>query len=287
MIKTDDTGMTSSIIKAIKYRTSIRTYDGNLLSEEMKNKLQNRIDNEKGPFNVNVRLKLIGKDYKKNSEVKLGTYGLIKGAESFIVSTIKKEDGALEELGYILEDVILYATSIGIGSVWLGGTFNKTEFSKVIDMQSDEIMPIITPVGKAASQRGMVENIMRIVVGAKKRKEFNKVFFHEDFNTGLTMEKAAEYSIPLEMVRLAPSASNKQPWRIIMSDEGFHFFLNHSRGYGSFMGFDMQRIDMGIAMYHFEATANELNLKGHWSNEHKVIGNATDNTEFIINWIKD
>ena len=68
-------------------------------------------------------------------------------------------------------------------------------------------------------------------------------------------------------VRQGPSASNKQPWRILKSADRFHLYLQRTRGYRNVFTRmaqvdDMQRIDMGIAMCHFELTARELGLSG-------------------------
>ena len=276
-----------SMLDVIKFRNSTRTYDNKPLSKEINDKLQKHIDNvSSGPFNEKVRFKIIDKSDKSNEGVKLGTYGVIKGARTFIVVSIKKNDEALEQLGYCLEDIVLYATSLGLGTVWLGGTFNKGEFAKAIDIKEDEILPIVLPIGISAEKKSLTEKMMRFVTGAKNRKRFNTMFFSENFTKQLEESKAGQYRKALEMVRLAPSASNKQPWRIIVDDEGYHFFLHHAKGYRT-MGFDMQKIDIGIAMYHFEASAKELNLKGHWSKQFKHIKKAPSETEFIMSWIKE
>ena len=54
--------------------------------------------------------------------VKLGTYGFIKGAYSFIASSTVREEFALESLGYQMEKIVLKATELGLGTCWLGGT---------------------------------------------------------------------------------------------------------------------------------------------------------------------
>ncbi len=56
----------------------------------------------------------------------------------------------------------------------------------------------------------------------------------------------------LEYVRMAPSASNKQPWRIVMDVNGeAHFFIERTPKYGHALGYDIQMIDMGIALSHY------------------------------------
>ena len=53
------------------------------------------------------------------------------------------------------------------------------------------------------------------------------------------------------MVRWAPSAVNKQPWRIIVTEHGFHFYEKRDKGYVSDKTGDLQKIDVGIALCHF------------------------------------
>lgn len=55
----------------------------------------------------------------------------------------------------------------------------------------------------------------------------------------------------LEMVRWAPSAVNKQPWRIVLKDGAYHFYEKKDRGYVNEAVGDMQKIDVGIALCHF------------------------------------
>ncbi len=86
------------------------------------------------------------------------------------------------------------------------------------------------------------------------------------------------------MVRLAPSASNKQPWRIRISPGVFNFYLKRTPGYkkGS-SRVDLQRIDMGIAMSHFELACRELKLKGEW-NVGKEGSVASEFGDYLISW---
>lgn len=97
------------------------------------------------------------------------------------------------------------------------------------------------------------------------------LFFAGAFGNTLTTDAAGEYAEPLEMVRWAPYASNKQPWRIVRIDDAWHFYLQRTQGYGKgTMLFnilrlaDLQRVDMGIAMCHFELAAREPGLNGCW-----------------------
>ena len=50
---------------------------------------------------------------------------------------------------------------------------------------------------------------------------------------------------------------------------------------------DMQRVDMGIAMSHFELTANELGLKGAWAVRDPGIAVPDELTEYTATWMGD
>lgn len=91
------------------------------------------------------------------------------------------------------------------------------------------------------------------------------------------------------MLRLAPSASNKQPWQIIKDGSSFHFHLEESKLYRMILKYNLQRLDMGIAMCHFELTVNQLGLKGKWKKENQVldINNKKSNIKYIVSWISE
>ena len=65
----------------------------------------------------------------------------------------------------------------------------------------------------------------------------------------------------LENVRLAPSALNKQPWRIVKQGENFHFFISNDKEEEKNL-YNIKNIDIGIAMCHFDLTCKEKGIKG-------------------------
>ena len=221
---------------------------------------------------------------KADAKIKLGTYGVIQGASYFIAAAVEKREHNLEQLGYVFENLILYLTSLGLGTCWLAGTFNKTQFSKAMRTGTDEILPIVTPVGYASGIRSPIDIIMKPFLALKMRKDWNQLFFKDSFKSLLEKADASVYATPLEMVRLAPSASNKQPWRVVKRNECFHFYLAHDAIYSYRYEYDIQKIDMGIAMFHFESTANELGLEGDERFKSRF-ENLHRNLEYLITWI--
>jgi len=190
-----------------------------------------------------------------------------------------------------VERIILRATDLGLGTCWLGGTFTKSRFAKNIRVTSNESVPAVVSVGYAAEKPRGLDAMIRRGAGADARLPWEKLFLDSTFGVPISAESAGEYATPLEMVRLAPSASNRQPWRIIREGNAWHFYLQRTPGYreGGLMRLmriaDMQRIDMGIAMSHFELTASELGLTGGWQVDEPTIARPDDLTEYTASWV--
>ncbi|HEY8910239.1 MAG TPA: nitroreductase family protein [Desulfosporosinus sp.] len=276
-----------SITEIIKKRLSVRTYSARPLPPETKEALRGFFSMLRGPFGGTVRCNLIERDLARTgSNAKLGTYGVIRGAATYVVAVVGKADRDLEDFGYSLEKAILYATSLGLGTCWLGGTFKKNEFAKAIEQKDGEIWPCITPIGYPSSNKSLIDSAMRFVAGSKNRKPWDELFFSGDFSHRLSESEAGKYVTPLEMLRLAPSASNKQPWRIVKETNKSHFYLQHTKGYAKLLAHDLQRVDMGIAMCHFELTAEELGIKGRWQISDPRSINTPQDTEYVVSWVE-
>jgi len=192
----------------------------------------------------------------------------------------------------MMETVILFATDMGLGTCWLGGSFTRSSFAKKISATVEEVVPAVTSVGYILKKE-QSEVTIRQIVGGHNRRPWGNLFFRETFGIPLSPDEAGPYAVPLEMVRIAPSATNKQPWRIIKDGDSWHFYMQRTRGYGNTLTFkllniaDLQRVDMGIAMCHFEMTAGELGLKGKWVNKEPKIEKPASLCEYTVSWIGD
>lgn len=260
-------------------RISVRTYKDTAIQENDKAAIRELISSDlKAPFNSELRFEMVETAELGREQLRsLGTYGMISGAKYFIAGTIKNNALTEEEVlidekkfidyGFALEKIILYLTDRGFKTCWLGGTFNKAGFARKIKIAKDEVIPAITPLGYGSKRRALMDNMIRGIAGSKYRKKFSDLFFTGSFKTPLSIEGAGIFAKPLEMVRLAPSASNRQPWRMLKDNDtkSFHLFIKRTKNYPKApFGVDMQMLDMGIAMCHFELTCNELAITGKW-----------------------
>jgi hypothetical protein len=280
------------ITDLIKARFSCRRYLEEPIGEEERRQLAGFIaTNSSGPFGSPARFELVTATDADGQALRgLGTYGFIRNPTGFIIGAMAEAGHNLEDFGYAMERIILRATDVGLGTCWLGGTFTKSRFAKTIGLKDGEAVPAVTSIGYPAGKPR--DDLIHRWGGGAHRYAWNVLFFDGRFGTPLPRKAAGKYAVPLEMVRLGPSASNKQPWRVVKSGDAHHFYVQRTPGYRESLAFrllriaDMQRLDMGIAMCHFELTARELGLAGRWEVNEPAIEKPDEMTEYTVSWVE-
>jgi nitroreductase len=282
------------VTELITQRYSCRNYLETPIDEERRGMLEGFLGSPQvGPFGTPARFELIAASDEDPSALRgLGTYGFIRGATGFIAGALGRGEKNLEDFGYLMERIILYATDLDLGTCWLGGTFTKSRFASRIGVQDGKQVPAVTSIGYVAGQPYAPDSIARRVAHSNHRLPWETLFFDGHFGERLSSETAGDYATALQMVRLGPSASNKQPWRIVRDGERWHFFIERSLLYGprtlGLVGIaDMQRLDIGIAMCHFELTARELGLRGGWQTVAPGLKLPGARIEYSATWVNE
>ena len=273
-----------SIITTVKMRTSIRTYQPTIISSEKRKDLQNAI----GAIGKDgYRFILIERKTSKSLSEKIKTYGVIKGANAFLIGIVCKEvenqKDAAVNFGYDFEHVILKATELGFGTCWIAGTFNAAAFARNMDLSQNEKITVISPVGIPAGKPHLLSKMFTRSAQSKIRKPWRELFFDGWKKSPLSRVNIGYYDLVLEMVRLAPSAVNSQPWRVIKTDRGFHFYAAATNYFALGKQAFLRYNDMGIALAHFELTCRELGLGGKWITD-QHFDNIDPTLEYIQTW---
>lgn len=279
--------------EVVRQRFSCRNYIEDPIKDDSRQQLLEYLPAVgPGPFGTSARFELAAATEQDRRALKgLGTYGFIRGATGFLIGAIQRDAKKLEDFGFLLEHIILKATDIGLGTCWLGGSFTKSSFARKISARESELVPAVVSVGYSAKNPRRIESLFRSGGGIDRRLPWEQLFFEDKYGAPLAEDSAGEYARPLEMVRLAPSASNRQPWRILKEGDSWHFYLQRTPGYRNkrlvkiFTVADLQRIDMGIALSHFELMARDLNLGGNWEVSKPDIETPNEDTEYTISWV--
>jgi nitroreductase len=282
------------VTEIIRRRFSCRNYDSRPIEEKDRRTLEEFMAAlTAGPLGSALRFQLLAAtDPDRDSLRGLETYGFIRNETGFIAGAATRSNKYLEDYGCALERIILLATDLGLGSCWLGGTFNKSGFAKKISLRKGEDLPAVAAIGYIADPERARSGILARAAGADRRLPWESLFFREEFGVPLSISDAGAYAEPLEMVHLGPSASNKQPWRILRRGKAWHFYLQRTKGYraGFFQTLlrvaDIQRVDMGIAMCHFELTASEAGVRGKWAVDPPTVAPPDREPEYIVTWLE-
>jgi len=279
------------ISEILAERKSIRTYEARSMAESDRKSIESFIASiGAGPFGTSPRFGIVAAVENDNQALRgLGTYGFIRGARGFVVGAVREAPKDLEDYGYLLEKIVLFATDLGLGTCWLGATFTKSGFASKIGLRPDESIPAILAIGYKKARPDLIDAFLGKTERPLLRKGWELLFFEERFFRPLSKDAAGPYTDAVEAVRVAPSGMNLQPWRIVKEKDSFtfHFFVERTAAYKKpniFGIADIQRIDLGIALCHFDLTAQELGLKGSWIIDPRQGANLPPLTEYIATW---
>lgn len=163
------------------------------------------------------------------------TYGLFTNVRSLILMKGKKDDKDLKEkIGYYGEDLVLAMTDLGLGTCWVGGTFDKEELT----IDSDEELACVIVVGKVAAP-SLTEKMMRSAIHRKVKAMEERIISDQPLPQWLKNGMKA--------VQFAPSAINSQ--KAMFKYENNILSVHIANDYA------MDLIDLGIAKKHFEIEA--------------------------------
>lgn len=284
-----DASLPIDVPATIRARSSWRSYEQRPIAAETRDRLLAAIAAPPtAPFGTELRLDLLESfDAQQRGVEKLGTYGVIRGASSYLVGVVAQGDHTLEDYGYVFEWALLVATELGLGTCWLGGTFQRGAFGQAVSCDEASVIPAVSPVGYPQQKRSLLDRTFRFAARSKKRLGWDQLFFTADGRSPLSPEAAADHAEVLELLRLGPSASNRQPWRVAADPAGrrFALYLKRSPAYRQRFTVDLQRVDMGIAMCHFELGATALGLTGTWSSERPEGIQAPAGAELVATWV--
>lgn len=230
-----------NIVEAMKERRSVRSFDGRGLTDVQRCQLMEAIDQSVDLFGGNLSIRL--KQFDLKGGYKPSTYGTIRGAEDYFLMGIADDENSALGAGFRFEQVVLKAWQMGLGTCWIAATFKGSAFDSGQSWPDGQQLRIVCPVG-VADKPTVRERLTRTLVRSTSRKSFDSLFFTADGVSPLGRDN--RYGEALEMLRLAPSSTNSQPWRAIVDGDRVHFYyVAKSKA---------SVLDCGIGICHFYET---------------------------------
>ena len=219
------------LLEAIDKRCSNRKYLATPIEIDVLEKLRYSIEKYNNVANLNIQLILNnGTAFKGLSK----SYGLFTGVENYIALVGKEDDNFKEKIGYYGEKIVLEATQLGLGTCWVGGTFDKNLC--VCNVNKGEVFFCVITIGYVAPKLSFKEKAISKAMHLKK-KSIDELYEADSVLPNWFLDGMVS-------VQKAPSAVNKQPVTIHYKDGIVSASVKHNLTHES--------IDMGIAKLHFE-----------------------------------
>lgn len=183
----------------------------------------------------------------------LGVYGKVSSPSALVFIADRRLADAPARAGYTGEAAVLEAVALGFDTCWIGGGVRRAEVSSRLGLGDHEHVYSISALGHARDRGTLGQRAAAAAVRAGTHRSLAAI------GPGSTSWPGWAQA-GLELARIAPSATNRQPWRFSLTDDGAVQV--------SFAGADTpvisKRLDCGIAMLHFELGARQAGADGCW-----------------------
>lgn len=219
------------ILEAMEKRHSVRQYIDKEIDKETAEKLRTEIEKVNLDSGLDFQLKLNEPGCFTGVMAK---YGSFAGVKNYIVAAGPKNMD--REIGYYGEKIVIRAQMLGLNTCWVALTYNKRK--TLYTLRENDKFYLVISLGYGKTQGN-----------TRKSKKSPEVS-----NVG---ENSPEWFVKgVETALNAPTAINQQRFYFNLNDDGT---VTGSAPRGKYT-----EMDLGIAMYHFDAGSgkNNFNMAG-------------------------
>ena len=222
--------------EAIEARHSVRAYKEQPLAENVVKVLEEKI------AVLNLEGKLHIQLIQNEPKAFLGTmakYGKFRNVGNYIVMAGQKADDLDERVGYYGEQLVLLAQTLGLNTCWVGLSYSKV--SGTYELGEDEKIACYIAIGYGETQG--VSHKIKTVEQVSNASDITPSWFKKGIEAAL----------------LAPTAVNQQ--KFSFEYIGMRNNRHQVRAKKGFSMIGYTKMDLGIAKYHFEIGAGEVNFE--------------------------
>jgi len=262
------------IISEIK---SVRDYRDEKVSNELFEKLEQYFKQGKRLVD-DIEIEVLRRNKEVYDKLKnsAGYNNIMIKAPHYLIFLSEEKEHYIENTGYAVQDLILKAWSLGIGSGWI--TFKDgEEIKRKLSIESDKKLTALIAMGYEVENKNKVlyENVSEY---NPSKADVKVVEDNTSERLGIRdlvfMKKWGEKADPDELVnlgllegftygRLAPSTKNRQPWRFIVDDGKVILTLKKD----SFVSEYEEKIDTAVIMLYFNAVLESTLYDIRWKFE--------------------
>lgn len=222
--------------EAIEARHSIRAYKDLPLSEEIVKLLEDELVKLNNEGQLHIQLIC---NEPKAFQGTMAKYGKFRNANNYLVMAGKKAEDLDERIGYYGEHLVLLAQTLGLNTCWVGLSYSKVPGTYVLE-EGEKIACYIA-IGYGETQG--VGHKIKTVEQVSNASDITPSWFKKGVEAAL----------------LAPTAVNQQKFSFEHVGVKNNCHLIRAKKGFSMIGYT--KMDLGIAKYHFEIGAGEVNFE--------------------------
>ena len=224
-----------TIQEAIEARHSVRAYKDLPLSEEIVKLLEDELVKLNNEGQLHIQLIC---NEPKAFQGTMAKYGKFRNANNYLVMAGKKAEDLDERIGYYGEHLVLLAQTLGLNTCWVGLSYSKVPGTYVLE-EGEKIACYIA-IGYGETQG--VGHKIKTVEQVSNASDITPSWFKKGVEAAL----------------LAPTAVNQQ--KFSFEHVGVKNNRHQIRAKKGFSMIGYTKMDLGIARYHFEIGAGEVNF---------------------------
>lgn len=236
--------------EALEKRVSVRAFEKRPVEGAVLEELGALI----GEINASsgLRFQLVDTGASGKPAVRLSP-GMFSG-EVYACALLVGPEGELggELTGYFGQRLMLRAVALGLGTCWVGGTFDRRSVSPAVG-EGEKLWDVM-PLGYAAPKTPLIQRTIRSRLRAKDRPVESFVESDHPFASLPSWIRAGA-----EAVRRGPSAVNRQPVDLVYKDGLVTMRLRSDKPD------ELSYNDLGIAKYQFQVGAEAAGVRGFWN----------------------
>ena len=221
--------------EAITARHSVRKYIDKEIPADIVTVLQDKIAEYNKVGNLNIQLVL----NETRAFTGMLSYGSFSGVRNYFVMVGKKGADLDERVGYYGEQLVLLAQTLGLNTCWVGLSYRKVP--EAYNVGKDEKLACMIALGYGETQG--VSHKIKTIEQVSNASDITPSWFKKGVEAAL----------------LAPTAVNQQ--KFSFEHVGVKNNCHQIRAKKGFSMIGYTKIDLGIAKYHFEIGAGEVNFE--------------------------
>ena len=223
-----------NLYEAIFVRKSVRSYTGEAINPQTLDKLKSRFRELTGLFG-GIETDMVILDNRKGQQRMLSLFSV--RAPYYLVFYSAEAPRYLMNMGYLMEQMVLYMCSIGIGTCYIGSNKIKRSFRPGTAKKWWESWPLEKHGGSHVRKQAEAKRLSleQLCVFKEVPRQWMRQL--------------------LDAARLSPSSLNSQPWRFVVYDNRIHIF---SRKHKAEQLKKWDEVNFGIMFANLMTAAEEM-----------------------------